>query len=71
VDQPEFLDIQEAAALLRTPPATLRQWRSRGGGPPAARIGKRLLYRRADLIAWVDDRLTDRACPRARSGSAL
>jgi hypothetical protein len=32
----------------------LRQWRYRGFGPPACRIGKRCLYRRSDVAAWID-----------------
>ncbi|WP_225344752.1 helix-turn-helix transcriptional regulator [Mycobacterium intracellulare] len=29
-------------------------WRQIGKGPKAARIGKQLLYRRADVDAWLD-----------------
>lgn len=31
---------------------TLRNWRSKGIGPPFIRIGKAVLYARADLEAW-------------------
>lgn len=32
--------------------ATLATWRSRGTGPRFVKIGGRVLYRLADVIAW-------------------
>ena len=55
-DQPDLLTIGEAAVLLRAPVATLRYWRHLGTGPHSFRLGRRVLYRRADLDAWVDAR---------------
>jgi excisionase family DNA binding protein len=52
--EPELLTIREAAALLRAPVATLRYWRHRGTGPRSFRLGRRVLYRRDDLRAWID-----------------
>ena len=52
--QPELLTITEAAELLRTPVATLRYWRHLGTGPRCFRLGRRVLYRRDDLHAWID-----------------
>ncbi|TQN43548.1 helix-turn-helix protein [Blastococcus colisei] len=54
--QPDLLAISEAAALLRAPVATLRYWRHLGTGPRSFRLGRRVLYRRQDLYAWVDAR---------------
>ena len=54
--QPDLLTISEAAALLRAPVATLRYWRHLGTGPRSFRLGRRVLYRRQDLYAWVDAR---------------
>jgi excisionase family DNA binding protein len=51
---PDLLTISEAAALLRAPVATLRYWRHMGTGPCSFRLGRRVLYRREDLHAWVD-----------------
>ena len=42
----DLLTITEAAALLRTPVATLRWWRHQGTGPASFRIGRRVFYRR-------------------------
>ena len=52
--QPELLTIAEAADLLRAPIATLRYWRHLGTGPASFRLGRRVLYRRDDLNAWID-----------------
>ncbi len=51
---PDLLTITEAAALLRAPVATLRYWRHLGTGPRSFRLGRRVLYRRDDLNAWID-----------------
>ena len=50
----ELLTLSEAADLLRTPVATLRYWRHRNIGPHSFRLGRRVLYRRADLSTWID-----------------
>jgi excisionase family DNA binding protein len=54
--EPELLTITEAAEFLRTPVATLRYWRHLGTGPRSFRLGRRVLYRRVDLHAWLDVR---------------
>jgi len=50
-----ILTIDETAAYLAIPKATLYTWRTRraGFGPPAAKLGGCLRYRRSDLDAWV------------------
>jgi excisionase family DNA binding protein len=53
-DLPELLTIAEAADVLRTPVATLRYWRHQGIGPRSFRLGRRVLYRRDDVHAWID-----------------
>ena len=50
----QLLTITEAADLLRAPVATLRYWRHLGTGPRSFRLGRRVLYRREDLHAWID-----------------
>lgn len=50
----EYLTAEEAAALIRTPVATLYQWRHKGVGPRARKVGRKLLYRRDELVAWVE-----------------
>jgi excisionase family DNA binding protein len=50
-----ILTIDQAAAYLAIPKATLYTWRTRraGFGPRAVKLGGCLRYRRADLDAWV------------------
>lgn len=50
----KLLTLEEAAEIVRRPPATLRFWRHSGTGPPSARIQGRIVYREADLMAWID-----------------
>ena len=52
---PDYLVIEEAAEILRTPVSTLYQWRHAGTGPPSAKVGRRLLYERAALVRWVEE----------------
>ena len=51
---PQLLTIAEATELLRVPVGTLRYWRHLGTGPRSFRLGRRVLYRRDDLHAWID-----------------
>ncbi len=60
----ELLTITEAALLLRAPVATLRYWRHLGTGPRSFRLGRRVLYRRDDLHAWIDHRRAEVAAGR-------
>lgn len=53
--EPELLTITEAADIFRAPVATLRYWRHLHTGPRSFRLGRRVLYRRDDLNAWIDD----------------
>jgi DNA-binding transcriptional MerR regulator len=54
-DDDKLLTIQEAAAFLRTPVATLRFWRSQGIGPPSFKIGRRIYYWLSDIKVWLDE----------------
>ncbi len=49
----EILRISEVAEWLRTPEATLRFWRTKGTGPPSFKMGRRVVYLRADVEAWL------------------
>lgn len=54
-----LLTIDQAAAYLAVPKATLYTWRTRraGFGPRAVKFGGCLRYRRSDLDAWVANHL--------------
>lgn len=48
----------ESARLLSLSPRTLQAWRLRGNGPPTVQVSaRRIRYRRADLVAWIEARL--------------
>lgn len=47
--------IEEASEFLRVPVSTLRYWRSTNTGPKSARVGGRVMYRQADLEAWLNE----------------
>ena len=49
----ELLTLQEVADVVRVPVATLRYWRHLGTGPRSFRLGRRVLYRRDDINAWI------------------
>lgn len=49
-----LLDTKEAAAFLRLKPGTLEVYRSTGAGPAFRKIGRRVVYERAELEAWVE-----------------
>ena len=64
-DPSDLLTITKAADLLRAPVATLRYWRHLGTGPTGFRLGRRVLYRRTDLHAWIDSQRERATAPGA------
>lgn len=50
----EFETLEEVALRLRQSVHTLRYWRQQGIGPKSARFGRRVMYKRADVDAWVE-----------------
>jgi hypothetical protein len=49
----EFLTEAEVSALLHIPRETLRWWRWAGRGPKSFKAGKRVLYAREDVDAFI------------------
>jgi predicted DNA-binding transcriptional regulator AlpA len=39
--------------------STLSNWRYRGTGPKYIKIGRKVLYRRADLTEWLEKQVHD------------
>jgi len=54
----EFLTTGEVADVLRVPAGTLRYWRHLGTGPRSVRLGRTVVYSRADLHAWIAEQVT-------------
>jgi hypothetical protein len=70
-----WLTRSEAAEVLRAcgypvSPKTLASMVSRGGGPAFHRFGRRVLYRRSELFAWAEARLSSPA-PAALNPASL
>lgn len=52
-----LLNEREAARLLDIAPGTLQVWRSTGRYHlPFVKVGRKVRYRRDDLLAWLDSR---------------
>ena len=45
---------EEVAGYLGVPVKTLFQWRYKGVGPRALRVGRHLRYRAEDVEAWLE-----------------
>ncbi len=53
----ENLKTEEAAEFLQVKPATLEQWRWSGKGPLFVKLGRSVMYRKADLDAFIAARV--------------
>jgi len=56
-DDEQILDAKAAARFLGVAIATLAKMRCKGGSPTFIKAGRKILYRKADLIAWRNVRL--------------
>jgi len=54
----EILTTKEAAAYCRLGQPTLERFRISGNGPSYCKLGGAVRYRRCDLDAWLESRLT-------------
>ncbi len=61
----KLLRIEDVEAMTDIPAGTLRFWRHQGTGPPSAKLGRRVVYREADVIAWIDAQFEDDGKPAA------
>ncbi len=49
------LKIPEVSAMTGIPEATLRWYRHAGvGGPRSFKLGRRVMYREEDVLAWME-----------------
>jgi excisionase family DNA binding protein len=56
MEQPVLLTVDETAQLLRTSRRAIYVMVERGQLPGITRIGRRLLFARADLLHWLDQK---------------
>jgi predicted DNA-binding transcriptional regulator AlpA len=52
----EFLDTPGAVTFTKLSASTLTKLRLTGGGPRYLKLGRRVLYSRATLAAWMGER---------------
>jgi predicted DNA-binding transcriptional regulator AlpA len=50
----ELMTIPEVAAELGVPIKTVRHWRLNNYGPRSAKLGKRVVFRRSEVLAFLD-----------------
>jgi len=49
-----LMSTEDLARYLGIPVNTLYQWRHKGEGPRAIRVGRHLRFRREDVDAWLE-----------------
>lgn len=49
----DYLTTEEVAQQLRTPVETVRYWRHVDKGPKSFKVGRRVLYAREDVEAFI------------------
>jgi len=59
----QLLSANDLALLLDIPLRTIYQWRYVGSGPPAAKLGRHLRYRRCDVESWIQAQIGPVARP--------
>ena len=57
----DILYTEEVAALTRVPVATLRWLKATGQPPKCGKLGRRVVYRRSDVEAWIASAFEDSA----------
>jgi hypothetical protein len=49
----DYISTEELAAELDVAPLTVIRWRLQKQGPPVTRVGRRILYRKTGVRAWL------------------
>lgn len=49
----DFAEEREVARLAGLSPRTLKRWRDMRSGPPFVKLGRKILYRRDAVSAWL------------------
>jgi hypothetical protein len=64
-EPPLFIDRRPAARIISLSYSTLAHLARSPAGPPLCRVGRRVVYRTEDLVAWVESHASR---PRRRRG---
>lgn len=67
-DELSCVTTEEAGRILQMSPRTLERLRLVGGGPRYCKAGRRVLYRRSDLSAWLAARSFESTAEARRAG---
>jgi len=51
----DLMRVEDVAQETGISVNTLRYWVTQGTGPKSAKVGRRRMYRRADVQAWLDE----------------
>lgn len=57
----EFINTEEFAQIARRPKRTVDTWVYNGVAPPFYKIGKRRLWKRAEVLEWIEARRVEAA----------
>jgi len=55
MDKEEYLQACDCESLTGTPASTWRYWAHIGSGPPSFKIGRRRVWKKSVLMAWLAD----------------
>lgn len=50
----EFMTAADLEALTGTPESTFRYWAHIGSGPPSFKLGRRRVWKRSAVLAWLE-----------------
>ncbi len=64
--EPMHIDDWTSAALAGVHRSTWQRLRAAGKVPPCVRLGRRVLWRRAEIVAWIEA-----GCPDSREWAAM
>ena len=53
MDEDEFLRAQDCERITGTPAGTWRYWASTGQGPASFKLGRRRVWRKSAVLAWI------------------
>ena len=59
MEERNVLSARQSGSYLGCSESVLRLWRSQGKGPRYFRAGKLVRYRKTDLDAWIEARLSE------------
>lgn len=67
----DYLTALDLEAMTGTPASTYRYWASVGDGPPSFKLGRRRVWKRSEVMAWLDEQQQDRPLRRGDRPAAL